>query len=209
MIWYHCHYEKKLQHPLLTHLGRVTHICVIKLNLIGSDNGLSPGRCQAIIWTNDGILLIGSLGTNFSDILIEIDTFSFKKIAFENVLWKMATILSRPQCVKPVMVWSSFFKVPVSWLYSRKSSTLMSVELPALQCRCSDGWRQILNYLNDWVRETHKYVSELGPRLSPVRHQAIIWTNTGISLIGTLGTYFSEILIKILPFSFNKMHLKI
>ena len=57
---------------LLTHWGRVTHICVNKLTSIGSDNGLSPGRRQAIIGTNGGILLIGPLGTNFSEILIEI-----------------------------------------------------------------------------------------------------------------------------------------
>ena len=38
--------------------------------IIGSDNGLLPGWCQAIIWTNAGILLIQSLGTNFSEILI-------------------------------------------------------------------------------------------------------------------------------------------
>ena len=37
--------------------------------IIGSDNGLSPGRRQAIIWTNTGILLIRPLGTNFSEIL--------------------------------------------------------------------------------------------------------------------------------------------
>ena len=58
----------------------MTLICVNKLTIIGSDNGLSPGRRQAIIWTNAGILLIGPLGTNFSEILIEIETFSFKKI---------------------------------------------------------------------------------------------------------------------------------
>ena len=56
----------------LTHWGRVTHICVKKLTIIGSDNVLSPGRRKAIIWTNAGILLIGPLGTNFSEILIEI-----------------------------------------------------------------------------------------------------------------------------------------
>ena len=44
---------------LLTHWGRVTHIYVSKITIIGSDNGLSPGRRQAIIWTNAGILLIG------------------------------------------------------------------------------------------------------------------------------------------------------
>ena len=51
----------------LTHWGRVTHICVSKLTITGSDNGLSPGRRQAIIWTNVGILSIGHLGTNFSE----------------------------------------------------------------------------------------------------------------------------------------------
>ena len=64
----------------LTHSGRVTHICVGKLTIIGSDNGLSPERHQAIIWTNVGILLIGPLGRNFSEILIEIQTSSLKKI---------------------------------------------------------------------------------------------------------------------------------
>ena len=59
----------------LTHWGRVMHICVSKLTIIGRDNGLLPGRCQAIIWTNAGILLIGALGTNFSEILIEIHPY--------------------------------------------------------------------------------------------------------------------------------------
>ena len=58
----------------------MTHICVNKLTIFSSDNGLLPGRRQAIIWTNTGILLIGPLGTNFSEILIEIQIFSFKKM---------------------------------------------------------------------------------------------------------------------------------
>ena len=62
---------------LLTHWGRVTHICVSILTIIGSDNGLSPGRRQTIMWTNDGILLIWTLGTNFSEILSEIHAYSF------------------------------------------------------------------------------------------------------------------------------------
>ena len=53
---------------LSTHWGQVTHICIAKLTIIGSDNGLSPGQHQAIISTNAGILLIGPLGTNFSEI---------------------------------------------------------------------------------------------------------------------------------------------
>ena len=47
---------------------------------MGSDNGLLPIQRQAIIWTNVGILLIEHLGTKFSEILIEIYTFSFKKM---------------------------------------------------------------------------------------------------------------------------------
>ena len=50
---------------------------------IGSDNGLSPIRRQAIIWTNPGILLIGPLGTKFGEILIKILTFSFKKMCLK------------------------------------------------------------------------------------------------------------------------------
>ena len=55
----------------LTHWGWVMHICVSKLSIIGSDNGLLPGWCQAIIWNNAGILLIWPLGTNFSEMLIK------------------------------------------------------------------------------------------------------------------------------------------
>ena len=92
---YHCHSRvlvtdivTPLQHwttnpHLLTHWGRVTHICVSKFTIIGSDNGLSPGRRQAIIWSNDEISLIGPLGTNFGEIVIEIYTFSFKKKHFQ------------------------------------------------------------------------------------------------------------------------------
>ena len=76
---------------ILTHWGRVTHICVGKLTIIGSDNGLSPDRRQAIIRTNAGLLLIGPLGTNFNEILIEILTFSFKKMRFKvsSAKWRL------------------------------------------------------------------------------------------------------------------------
>ena len=78
----------------LTHWGWVTHICISKLTSIGSDNDLSPGRRQAIIWTNAGILLIWPLGTNFSEILIEIHTFLFKKMHL-----KMSSGKCRPFCL--------------------------------------------------------------------------------------------------------------
>ena len=78
----------------LTHWGLVTHICFSKLSIIGSDNGLSPDRHQAIIWNNNGILFIGTLGTNFNEILIEINAFSFK-----NVHLKMSSGKWRPYCL--------------------------------------------------------------------------------------------------------------
>ena len=72
----------------------MTHICVSKLTNIGSDNGLSSFRRQAIIWNNAGMLFIGPLGTNFSEILIEIRTFSFKKMHL-----KMSSEKLRPFCL--------------------------------------------------------------------------------------------------------------
>ena len=72
----------------------MTHICVNELTIIGSDNGLSPGRHRVIIWTNAGILLIGPLGTNFSEILIENQTFSLKKMHL-----KMSSEKWRPSCL--------------------------------------------------------------------------------------------------------------
>ena len=72
----------------------MTHICVGNLTIIGSDNSLSPGRRQAIIWTNAGILLIGPLRTNFSEIQIGIQTFSYK-----NMPLKMSSVNWRPFCL--------------------------------------------------------------------------------------------------------------
>ena len=74
---------------ILTHWGRATHICDDNLTIIGPDNGLLPGRCQAIIWTNAGP--IGPWGTNFNEILIGIHTFSFKKIHLQisSAKWRL------------------------------------------------------------------------------------------------------------------------
>ena len=81
----------------LTHWSRVTHICVSKLTIAGSDNGLSPGRRQAIIWTNAGIMLIRpKLQWNFNR---NYNVF-IQENEFENVVCEVAAILSRPQLVK-------------------------------------------------------------------------------------------------------------
>ena len=89
-----CRHMVSLGHIVLTHWGRETHTCVNKLSIIGSDNGLSPGRRQTIIWTNAGILSIGPIGAIFNDKVIEIHTFSLKKIHF-----KMSSGKWQPFCL--------------------------------------------------------------------------------------------------------------
>ena len=68
---FYCHNKPRGKTPtsLITHRGRVTHICVGKQTNIGSDNRLSPGGRQSITWTNAGKLLFGPPETNFSEIL--------------------------------------------------------------------------------------------------------------------------------------------
>ena len=60
--------------------------------------GLSPGQPLAIIWTNPGIFLIGHLGTNFCEILIEIHTFLLKKMYIEMSSGKWRPCLSASMC---------------------------------------------------------------------------------------------------------------
>ena len=91
----------------LTHWGRVTQICVSKFTIIGSDNGLSPIRHQVIIWTNVGILLIRTLGTNFSEILIQIHIFSNKKIRL-----KMSPRKCRPFCLGLTVLTPNAINIP-------------------------------------------------------------------------------------------------
>ena len=97
----------------LIHWGRVTHICVAYLTIIVSDNCLSPSRRQAIIWTNAGILLIKPLGTNFSEILIEIHSFSFTKMHL-----KMSSGKWRPFCLSLNVLKENFAQIHLpNWLF--------------------------------------------------------------------------------------------
>ena len=99
----------------LTHWGWVTHIYICNLTILVSDNDLSPSQCQAIIWVNAGILLIGPLGTNFSGILIVIHTFSFKKMH-----WKMSSGKWRPCCLGLCMlrIMVQSYGVAIEWCIS-------------------------------------------------------------------------------------------
>ena len=71
------------------------HIYVsVSQAIIRSDNGVSPGQHHAIIWTSAEILLIEPLETNFSEILIQIQTFSLKKMHL-----KLPSAKWRPFCL--------------------------------------------------------------------------------------------------------------
>ena len=144
---------------VLTHWGRVTHICVSNLTTIGSVNGLSPGRRQAITWTNAGILLIRPLGTNFSEIVIEISTFSFEKMRL-----KISSAKWRPFSLGLNVL---THRIPITHTYT-----------------C---FGELVQHLSRYWRgpATHAYWFSivLGNGLIPVRCQAITWTNTNILLI--------------------------
>ena len=89
-------HERKCVCFVLTHWGWVMHICFSKLTIIGSHNGLSHDCDQAIIWTNAGLLLIRPLGKNFSEILIENQISSFKKMHL-----KISPVIFWPFCLGP------------------------------------------------------------------------------------------------------------
>ena len=104
----------------------MTHICIGNLTIIGSDNGLSPGRRQAVIRTNAGILLIRPSGTNSSDFFVEILIFSFKKMRL-----KVSSAKRRPFCIG---------LNELNWyiLYQVTATHLKIVSGYDLQMSCSD-----------------------------------------------------------------------
>ena len=65
-----------------------------KLIIIGSDNGLSPDRRQAIIWTNAELLSIGPMRTYFSENLIKMQQFSLKKmhVKMSSAKWRLSCL---------------------------------------------------------------------------------------------------------------------
>ena len=148
---------------------------------IDSGIGIMPVRHHAITWTNVDLLLIGSLGTKLSEIWIRIQIFSVRKTWFENVFFKTATIVFKPQCV---------------CIYHLSIVTGYSCSLT--------HWGRATHIC---VSNLTIIASDNG--LSPGQRQAIIWTNAGILLIGPLAINFSEILMEILIFSFKKMYLKL
>ena len=85
----------------LTHWGWVMHICVSKLTIIGSDNGLSPGWLQAIIWTNTAILLIGPLVNKLQwNLKAKLMHFHWRKMHFKKSSAKWRAFCFNPNVLK-------------------------------------------------------------------------------------------------------------
>ena len=76
----------------------MTHRCVSKQTISGSDNGLLPGLRQAIICTNAGMLLIRPLGANFNVILSETYIFSLNKCIWKCRLQNGGNFVSASLC---------------------------------------------------------------------------------------------------------------
>ena len=98
-------------------------VCVSRLTIIGSDNGFAPGRRRAIIWINAVLLLIGPIATNFSEILIEIHTFPFKKMHLKTSSGKR-----RPFCLSFNVLINTpcWFSISVLWYVCMSVLTLWS-----------------------------------------------------------------------------------
>ena len=77
----------------------MTYIYVIKLIIICSDNGLLPGQRQAIIWTNAGIWYKLNQKNKIQRNFQRNSYIFIQNNAFENIC-EMASVLSRPQCIK-------------------------------------------------------------------------------------------------------------
>ena len=120
----------------------MTHICVNNLTTIGSVYGLSPGRRHAIIWTNAGILLIGPLGTNFSEILIEIPTIVFKKMRL-----KVSSAKWRPSCLGLNVLRSTGYQLFRSWIILNRYKSVYNLHYSFTLI-----WRTYLSYLSlSWL----------------------------------------------------------
>ena len=130
----------------------MTDIYVGNFTIIGSDNGLSPGRRQAIICTNAVMLLVGPLGTNFIEILIGIQAFLFKKMPL-----KMSSVKWRPFCLGLNVLNVHYIINKTPHLYNKRKSisqiprcTSQMQQLVAEMCtrvHISVAKRRIVGYL--------------------------------------------------------------
>ena len=180
---------------ILTHWGRVTHICVGKLTIIGSDNGLSPDRRQAIIWTNAGLLFIGPLGTNFSEILIEILTFSFKKMHL-----KLSSAKRRPFCpgLNVLTHWGQIMHLCISRLGHHWFTVLLDI------CLAPSHYLNQCRIIVDWITGNVFCVCEICIKIQQftwkkIYFENVVWQMAGILSLPRCVDFISMIMDVLLP----------
>ena len=130
--------------------------------IIGSDNGLSPGWRQAIIWTHAGILLIWTLGTNISEIVSKIHTFSFKKMHL-----KMLSAKWQPIC-PGLNVLNTQIQ---AFLY-------LNWEINLEICHMNESQQNIYNYMNKLKKTMIYHAITVININSSDAWQNILWINT-------------------------------
>ena len=156
------------------------HTCVCKLTTIGSDNGLSACRRQAIIWTNAAILLIGPLGTNFSEISIESHTFLFRKMHL-----KLSSRKWRPFCLCLNVLLEHWFqtlssksRLHTSWIYKHLNNfafLLFQLKVPITILRPYDIW-----VITESGMARHPLGAELLPESMTPDFQMDPWGQTSV-----------------------------
>ena len=104
-----------------------------------------PGRRQAIIWINAGILLIGNLGTNFIEILSEMYTFSFKKMQLKmsSVKWQQFCLflhVLRMMICDPAGLWIYEYAAASKHIYRANSRFVSSQWETSLQSNTVSHW---------------------------------------------------------------------
>ena len=143
----------------------MTHIWFSDITNIGSDNGWSPGRCQAVIRTNAGVLLIRPLRTSSSEMLIEIHIFPLTKTHL-----KMSSEKCRPFCLglnELMRYWTKpiFFFLPNLYPYHATTTS-------ALQKICGAVFAYVCLRLCHELRG-HVYIH---------RNKSIPWAHEGLHL---------------------------
>ena len=140
----------------LTHWGRVTHICVSKLIVIGSDNGLSPGwprhylnQCWNIVNWTLGNKLQWNFNRNYSSFIQEN--------VFESAVCDTAAILSRPQCVNQYSACCFHIQcsaIIMRSLFSQNPHKLHAIAHPwGWDMGCLLWFQNLINYFfKIWVR---------------------------------------------------------
>ena len=141
-------------YPLVNMDWSISPLCRIYVSMnrvsIGSDNGLSPIRRQAIIQTSAGLLLIGPSGTNISELLVKNRTFPFKKmhLKMSSAKWGHFVQGKMSQCIDKIVLAYSFIVIYIShkyWLAEIQWYHQTIKFHPTTLSECHESFKQLCN----------------------------------------------------------------